>query len=128
MHLDVSRNGGGKPGMAALTRALRANVHLGSTLSFLDLSHNTLDKDGSTGLAAFLALPNPLRVLVLANTTLSVDIVVSATVRGCTSLELLDLSGNRIKATDSGALATLLQSAAALRVLDLSRTTLPVSS
>ena len=126
VHLDVSRNNGGKIGMGALTRALRSNTHLSETLTFLDLSLNTLDKDGSTGLAAFLALPNPLRVLVLANTALSVDIVVSAIVRGCNSLELLDISGNRIKAGDGGALSTLLQSAAALRVLNLSRTTLPV--
>jgi Ran GTPase-activating protein (RanGAP) involved in mRNA processing and transport len=128
VHIDVAHNAGGKVGTAALARSLKLNAHNASTLVHLNLSQNPFDKEGSTALAAWLALPNPLRVLLLSNTQLSIDIVASAILRGCTSLEQLDLSGNRVRKEDSGALAMLLQSTPALHSLDLSRTQLPLEA
>ena len=128
VHVDVSSNGAGARGTAALARALKLNAHNATTLVHLNLSNNAFDKDGSTALAAWLAQPNPLRVLLLANTQLSIDIVVNAILRGCTSLEQLDLAGNRVRKEDSGALPKLLQSTPALHTLDLSRTQLPLDA
>jgi Ran GTPase-activating protein (RanGAP) involved in mRNA processing and transport len=62
--------------MASLGRALKTNVLNGSTLETLCLSNNTLGNDGSTALAAFLAMPNPLRVLRLAHAQVFVVVVV----------------------------------------------------
>jgi hypothetical protein len=53
--------------MVALCNALKKNVHMSSTLVHLDISHNKLDADGSSALAAFLANPNQLRVLLMAD-------------------------------------------------------------
>jgi Ran GTPase-activating protein (RanGAP) involved in mRNA processing and transport len=128
VHVDVSSNGAGARGTAALARALKLNAHNATTLVHLNLSNNAFDKDGSTALAAWLAQPNPLRVLLLAHTQLSIDIVVNAILRGCTSLEQLDLAGNRVRKEDSGALPKLLQSTPALHTLDLSRTQLPLDA
>lgn len=128
VHIDISHNAGGKVGTTALARAIKQNAHNASTLVHLNLSQNQFDKDGSTALAAWLALPNPLRVLLLNNTQLAIEIVVSAILRGCTHLEQLDLSGNRVRKEDGGALAMLLQSTPALHSLDLSHSQLPLEA
>lgn len=146
---------GSHKAMASLGRALKQNALNASSLVFLDVSGNQFGRfsnarrvcasfveflplllvprfrsfsDGSTALATWLALPNPLKTLRnfflcagldflnrsyfrpgLANVAASVAIVVSAIMRGCTHLEALDLSGNRVREADAGALAQLLQ-------------------
>jgi len=126
--LDVSNCGSGKLGMTALCNGLKKNVHMTSALSFLNLSGNKLEADGSSALAAFLANPNSVRSLLIANTAANLEVIMGAMVRGCNELRELDLSTNKFTKKESGFLAKYLQSSTTLYDLHLGNSAVAVES
>lgn len=107
--LGVSRK---NKAMVSLLSSLRKNVFTGNSLTAINLSDNKFDPEAVTALAAWLALPNCVRSLGLANTgvvlekicgtvsysSLSEHLLEDALSRGCVSqLQCLDLSRNNLK-------------------------------
>lgn len=126
--LDLNTCGVGKLGMQALCNALKKNVHMGSTLTFFDISHNKLESEGSGALGAFLANPNSLQVLQIKNSAAQLEVVVGAILRGCNQLVKLDISDNKLTKKETGILAKYFQASANLNYLNLSATTVPVDA
>lgn len=124
--LDLASCGATKVGTSALCNALKRNVHMSSTLSYFDLSHNKLDSDGSSALGAFLASPNQMQELLLVNTIANLDVIAGAMIRGSQSVRRLDVSQNKVTKKESAMLAKYLQASGTLIDLNLSGTGIPI--
>ncbi|GAM24434.1 hypothetical protein SAMD00019534_076090 [Acytostelium subglobosum LB1] len=118
----------GKAGIVALTNALKKNVKMGMTLSYLDLSNNKMDSDGSASLSAFLASPNSLRTLNIANTIPNMETIVGALVRGCLELRHLDISDNRLTKKEVVHLVRFIGSSSLLKTININNTKIPVEN
>eukprot|EP01132_Coremiostelium_polycephalum_P009748 gene9748-11973_t len=126
--LDVSNTSSGKVGIAALANALKKNVKMPSTLSYLNLANNKMEADGSAALSQFLANPNALRTLNISNTFPTMETIVGALVRGCLELRHLDLSDNKLQKKEVAHLTRFISSSSTLKVLNLSNTKVPVEN
>ncbi|EGC33420.1 hypothetical protein DICPUDRAFT_98559 [Dictyostelium purpureum] len=126
--LDLSNTSTGKLGINQVTSALKKNIKMPSTLSYLNLSGNKMEADGSAGLASFLANPNCLRTLILSNTTPSMETIVGALVIGCSELKTLDISENVGKLTkkEVAHLVRFISSSSTLKNFNFSGTKVPV--
>ncbi|GAM21013.1 hypothetical protein SAMD00019534_041880 [Acytostelium subglobosum LB1] len=116
----------GKSGITYLTTALKKNIKMPLTLTHLDLSNNKMDADGSASLSAFLASPNALRSLCIANTLPTMETIVGALVRGCLELRHLDISDNRLAKKDIPHLVRFFGSSSTLKYINISNTKIPI--
>jgi Ran GTPase-activating protein (RanGAP) involved in mRNA processing and transport len=124
--LDISENGASKTGMAGFFNGMRKNVFMAASLNSLDVNGNRLENDGSAALAAFLANPNQLHSLNLANCQANLGSILGAITRGSPELHYVDLSHNKIGRKEIGQLKLFLQGSSALKGLNLSATALTV--
>jgi len=124
--LDLSDNGASKTGTAGFFNGMRKNVFMAASLNSLNTSGNRLESDGSTALSAFLANPNQLHVLNLANCQANLGSILGAITRGSPELHYLDLSGNKIGRKEIGQLKLFLQGSSSLKGLSLANTSLTV--
>jgi Ran GTPase-activating protein (RanGAP) involved in mRNA processing and transport len=118
--LNVSNCGSKKGGAAALINGLRKNLFMSGSVHNLNFSNNLFDNDGNQAIAAFLAQPNGLQVLSLVNCGIKLDQLFAALVRGCQSLEWLDISGNKMTKKDLSMMGQFLKAASHLKVLRMS--------
>src|SRR5690349_2138611 len=95
--------------MTAICNAFKKNVHMSSTLVLFDMSNNKLEPEGTSALAAWLANPNTVRQLNLANTNANLDVLIGAILRGCNELSEFDISGNKLSKKETPSLAKYLQ-------------------
>ncbi|KAN0050285.1 hypothetical protein ACTA71_003402 [Dictyostelium dimigraforme] len=125
--LDVS-NTTNKAGISALTNALKKNIKMSSTLSYLNLSGNKMEADGSAGLSSFLASPNTLKTLNISNTTPSMETIVGALVIGCAELKTIDISENKLTKKEVPHLVRFIGASSTLKHFNLSGTKVPVEN
>ncbi|CAG0895779.1 unnamed protein product [Darwinula stevensoni] len=93
-HLNLSHCGMSSKGINQLSHALSINPLTNSSLTFLDLSGNSL-KDDAANLCSFLAQPNAISHLDLSGTDCSLEALFGALLRGCTTkLNYLNISKN----------------------------------
>mmetsp|Transcript_36494 Transcript_36494/g.57264 ORF Transcript_36494/g.57264 Transcript_36494/m.57264 type:complete len:1043 (-) Transcript_36494:104-3232(-) len=118
--LNASDCGTRKGGAAGFLNGLRKNMFMSGSMNKLDLSNNVLDNDGTVALSGFLAQPTGLQTLNLQNCGLKLDQLFAAVVRGCQSLEWLDVSGNKLAKKDIGMIGQFLKATSHLKVLRLS--------
>src|SRR5438128_897899 len=110
--------------MTSLCNALKKNVHMSSTLTYFDISHNKLDSEGSGSLSSFLASNNCLRTFLLSNVNANCEVItgnllessnkqsllfLGAILRGCKELIHLDLSFNKFAKKESFNISQFLQ-------------------
>ncbi|EGG21298.1 leucine-rich repeat-containing protein [Cavenderia fasciculata] len=126
--LDFSNTSMGKAGVSALSNALKKNVKMPSSLTYLNLSNNKMEADGSAALANFLANPNALRTLNISNTLPTMETIVGALVRGCLELRHLDLSDNRLTKKEVTHLVRFIGASATLKSINISNTKVPVEN
>ncbi|KAK5582324.1 hypothetical protein RB653_003907 [Dictyostelium firmibasis] len=126
--LDVSNTSTGKTGISTLTNSLKKNIKMTSTLSYLNLSNNKMEADGSAGLASFLASPNTLKTLNISNTLPSMETIVGALVIGCAELKTIDISENKLTKKEVPHLVRFIGSSSTLKHFNLSGTKVPVEN
>jgi Ran GTPase-activating protein (RanGAP) involved in mRNA processing and transport len=73
VQLNLSNVSPSKKGIAAFCNALRKNAHMLVTLTTLDLSGNKFESDNSVAFCNWIASPNALVSLSLADTRINVD-------------------------------------------------------
>ncbi|KAH3760830.1 myosin-I binding protein [Pelomyxa schiedti] len=111
-------------GFQLLGAALRNNPKMASSLTYLNLSHNKIEPEGSVGICSFIASPNTIRTLQIKETISNLETISGAVVRGCPELRMLDLSGNRITPRTVPSLVKWIGSSSNLEVLNLSGTSI----
>ncbi|EAL61172.1 leucine-rich repeat-containing protein [Dictyostelium discoideum AX4] len=126
--LDVSNTNCNKAGISVLTNALKKNIKMSSTLSYLNLSGNKMEADGSAGLSSFLASPNTLKTLNISNTTPSMETIVGALVIGCAELKTIDISDNKLTKKEVPHLVRFIGASSTLKHFNLSGTKVPVEN
>lgn len=115
-----------KNGVVGLVQGFTKNRHMPTTLVRLDLSDNVLGSPGAQSVAQWLANPNGLQILGLANTQANLDPILAALGRGSQELQQLDIQGNKInKGKEATSLVRFIQGAAKLKSLDISDTAIP---
>lgn len=124
IQLDFSRCGTGKGGMSQLAQGFRKNVHMTNTLQQLIISGNTLDTEGSSSLASWLANPNKLQLLNIANTNANLETIMPALVRGCNEIRTINISGNKLSKKATQSVVQFFQSTDSLNSLNLDNTSL----
>eukprot|EP01119_Soliformovum_irregulare_P002545 TRINITY_DN1278_c0_g1_i1.p1 TRINITY_DN1278_c0_g1~~TRINITY_DN1278_c0_g1_i1.p1 ORF type:complete len:952 (+),score=343.92 TRINITY_DN1278_c0_g1_i1:87-2942(+) len=112
--LDLSSCNLPKASVSAILNSLKKNVHMSSSLTYLDVSDNKLDDVGSSSLAAFLASPNAVRTLNISNSLAVLDVILSAIIRGCAELQHLDVSHSKMTKKEASSLGKYLSSTATL--------------
>lgn len=120
--LDLSNCAMRGKGIATLCGAFKKNMHVNTTLTRLDLSHNRFEAEGSSALSAFLAQPNALTQLYLRDCGASLDLILGALNRG-TSREIkeLDISANKVTPKSSH-LSVFVKSSSTISKLNVSAT------
>lgn len=116
-----------KAAMSGLFAGLSKNRHLPTTLVKLLLSDNVIGS-ASGAVASWLANPNGLQVLEIANTQANLDPILAAVGRGSQELQVLDIQGNKITKKEAGTLVRFIQGAAKLKKLNLSDTQIPADA
>ncbi|KAI5694940.1 hypothetical protein M8J75_007961 [Diaphorina citri] len=91
--LNLSHCGLTSKGVNQICHALTLNKTMDSTLTYLNLSDNSL-KDDVTNLCNFLAQPNVLKHLDISNTECTLETIFGALLRGCAT-NLVDLNVSR---------------------------------
>ena len=107
--------------------ALKKNAKFATSLTSLNLAHNKIDSDGSSAIAAFLAVPNVIQELDLSDTNSNMEVVAGAIMRGCPELRVINLSQNKFT-PKADFLQTWITSSANLKELDISGTGIPSES
>mmetsp|Transcript_22643 Transcript_22643/g.89577 ORF Transcript_22643/g.89577 Transcript_22643/m.89577 type:complete len:1056 (-) Transcript_22643:76-3243(-) len=125
--MDFSNCNIGKGGMVPFVQSFRRNIHMQATLQTLTIRGNTLDAEGSSALASWLANPNKLQVLHIGTTSANLETIMPAIVRGCQEIRSIDVSSNKFGAKSTQSLSTFLQSTATLTNLSLRGTQLDVN-
>uniref|UniRef100_A0A8D9EMM6 Leucine-rich repeat-containing protein 16A n=1 Tax=Cacopsylla melanoneura TaxID=428564 RepID=A0A8D9EMM6_9HEMI len=101
VHLNLSHCGLTSKGVNQICHSLTLNKTMDSTLSYLNLSDNSL-KDDVTNLCNFLAQPNVLKHLDISNTECTLETIFGALLRGCaTHLVYLNVSRNLFSTKNS---------------------------
>ncbi|KYB28825.1 Leucine-rich repeat-containing protein 16A-like Protein [Tribolium castaneum] len=94
VHLNLAHCGLSSKGVNHLAAALNTNTSLLSTLTYLNLSGNSL-KDDISNLHTFLSHPNSLQHVDISSTDVILENLFGALVRGCTTnLVHLNISKN----------------------------------
>ncbi|XP_034249800.1 F-actin-uncapping protein LRRC16A isoform X3 [Thrips palmi] len=94
VHLNLSYCGLTSKGVNQLANALAVNKFMPNTLTYLNLSNNSLKED-VTSLCNFLAQPNVIKHLDISKTETTLEAVFGALLRGCsTNLVHLNVSHN----------------------------------
>eukprot|EP01105_Mastigella_eilhardi_P005915 TRINITY_DN17594_c0_g1_i1.p1 TRINITY_DN17594_c0_g1~~TRINITY_DN17594_c0_g1_i1.p1 ORF type:complete len:1166 (+),score=359.54 TRINITY_DN17594_c0_g1_i1:518-3499(+) len=112
-------------GFQALGAALKKNVKMAGSLTYINLSHNKIDPEGSVGICSFFSNPNGIRHLQIKETSANLETICGAIVRGCPELRLLDLSCNKITPKVIPHLTKWIGSSSSLETLNLSGTAIP---
>lgn len=95
VHLNLSKTGISAKGLNRLAESLCKNRQMSKTLRYLDLSENSFKTEEISNLYNFLAQPNVLQTLKLANTECALENLLEALTRGCSDhLKHLHLQGN----------------------------------
>ncbi|XP_026273496.1 F-actin-uncapping protein LRRC16A isoform X3 [Frankliniella occidentalis] len=94
VHLNLSSCGLTSKGINQLANALAVNKFMPNTLTYLNLSNNSLKED-VTSLCNFLAQPNVIKHLDISKTEVTLEAIFGALLRGCsTNLVHLNVSHN----------------------------------
>ncbi|KAJ1529208.1 hypothetical protein ONE63_006012 [Megalurothrips usitatus] len=94
VHLNLSYCGLTSKGVNQLANALAVNKFMPNTLTYLNLSNNSLKED-VTSLCNFLAQPNVIKHLDISKTETTLEAIFGALLRGCsTNLVHLNVSHN----------------------------------
>ncbi|KYQ93272.1 leucine-rich repeat-containing protein (LRR) [Tieghemostelium lacteum] len=117
-----------KIGISSVANALKKNIKMPSTLSYLNLSNNKFEADGSGALASFLAMPNALRHLNISNSMPIMDTIAGALVRGCSELRTLEIADIKLTKKEVTFLVQFISASSTLKHLNLSNTKVPVDN
>jgi Ran GTPase-activating protein (RanGAP) involved in mRNA processing and transport len=121
--VDLTNTNLSSKGLITLFTCFKKCAALLDHLTYLNISDNRLDQEGSGVLAQWLALPNfKLRTVKLANTQAHLPLVIPAVQRGCLRLMELDVSKNRFTDKVRPALVRLLQGNDSLQRIALNGT------
>jgi len=127
--INIENCGARKQGLQAFGNALKKNIYMASSLTYLNISGNKLESEGSNALMSYLANPNPLQRFLMKNTSPSLDLLIEAVNRGCSGeIREFDISDNKMNKKDMISLTKLCQASASLRKLNLSGCGVPVES
>ncbi len=122
-HIDLTNTNLSSRGLATLFNCFKKCAPLLDHLTYLNISDNRLDQEGSGVMSQWLALPNfKLRTVKLVNTQAHLPLVVPAVQRGCLRLTELDVSKNRFTDKVRPALVRLLQGNDSLKRIALNGT------
>jgi len=119
-HLNLSGCAIGPKGLTALFQAFRKSTII-DTLIYLNISDNKLERDASSMLATWLAIPNKtLQVLKISNTQAKLSTIINGLMRGCPQLNELDISKNKFSDKCVPALVRYIQGSYSLQRLNIS--------
>jgi len=126
--LHVSNCGLDKKALVPLCNALKAHPKVRSSLSVLDMSCNKWDADSVSALAGLFASTTNIYELNLHDTQAPLDSLLTALIRGCLELRILDISSSHVTQRGASQLCQWVKASSQLKRINVSQTEMPPES